>query len=103
MLDAIRSARRRIDLETYVYSKGDISDRFTDALEAAARRGVSVTVIVDAIGSDRMPGEAWNRLKSAGAHLGDYGTPTWYKLQQPCRPNAARRATSSAIWPHRRS
>jgi len=82
MLDAIRSARRRIDLETYIYSTGDISDRFTDALEAAARRGVSVTVIVDAIGSDRMPGETWNRLKGAGVHLGDYGTPTWYKLQQ---------------------
>ena len=82
MLDAIRGARRRIDLETYIYSKGDISDRFTDALDAAARRGVSVTVIVDAIGSDRMPSEAWNRLKTVGAQLGDYGTPTWYKLQQ---------------------
>jgi len=82
MLDAIRSARRRIDLETYIYSTGDISDRFTGALEAAARRGVGVTVIVDAIGSDRMPHEAWNRLKAAGVHLGDYGTLTWYKLQQ---------------------
>ena len=39
MLDEIRRARRRIDLETYIYSRGDISDRFTDALEAAARRG----------------------------------------------------------------
>ena len=38
MLDAIRGARRRIDLETYIYSKGDISDRFTDALDAAARQ-----------------------------------------------------------------
>jgi cardiolipin synthase len=29
-----------------------------------------------------MPHDAWTRLRDAGAHLGDYGTPTWYKLQQ---------------------
>jgi cardiolipin synthase len=82
MLDAIRAARRRIDLETYIYSEGEIGDRFTDALESAARRGVVVTVVVDAFGSNRMPSGAWRRLKDAGARLGDYGTPTWYKLQQ---------------------
>jgi cardiolipin synthase len=82
MLDAIRSARRRIDLETYIYSSGEIGDRFTDALEAAVRRGVTVNLIVDAFGSNHMPREAWTRLKNTGAHLGDFGTPTWYKLQQ---------------------
>lgn len=82
MLDAIRSARKRIDLESYIYTKGDIAARFTDALEAAARRGVTVNIVVDAFGSNRMPHDAWTRLRNAGAHLGDYGTPTWYKLQQ---------------------
>jgi cardiolipin synthase A/B len=82
MLDAIRNARQRIDLETYIYSEGQISDRFTDALESAARRGVAVNLVVDAWGSDRMPHAAWKRLEDAGAHLGDFGTPTWYKLQQ---------------------
>src|SRR5262249_11894608 len=82
MLDAIGRAHRGIDLETYIYSTGQIAGRFTDALEVAARRGVNVTVVVDAFGSNRMPREAWQRLKDAGAHLGDYGTPTWYKLQQ---------------------
>ncbi len=82
MLDAIRNARRRIDFETYIYSKGHIGDRFTEALEAAARRGVTVNIVVDAFGSNRMPREARTRLRDAGAHLGDYGTPTWYKLQE---------------------
>ena len=44
MLDAIRNAKRRISFETYIYDKGEIADQFTVALEAAARRGVRVSV-----------------------------------------------------------
>src|SRR4029079_1627331 len=67
---------------TYVYEKGILADQFTSALESAARRGVQVNVIVDAVGSKKMKGEAVKRLHDAGAHVGSYGMPTWYKLHQ---------------------
>jgi len=37
MLDAIGRARHRVSLETYIYNRGEIGNRFTAALEAASR------------------------------------------------------------------
>jgi cardiolipin synthase len=82
MLDAINHARRRVDLETYIYEKGEVGRAFTSALAAAARRGVEVNVVVDAVGSKKMADEDEKQLKDAGAKLGKFGLPRWYKLQQ---------------------
>ena len=82
MLRAIGEARARVDLETYIYENGAVGSAFTDALEAAARRGVRVNLVVDAVGSTRMSKDAWDRLRGAGATVGNYGTPAWYKPQQ---------------------
>jgi cardiolipin synthase len=82
MLTAIDNAKSRVDLESYIYEKGTVGTEFTNALENAARRGVAVNIVIDAVGSDRMSRDSWNRLRTAGATIGDYGTPTWYKLQQ---------------------
>ena len=82
MLAAIDKATRRISFETYIYTKGAVADRFTGALEAAARRGVRVDLIVDAIGSKRMPQQHVKRLRAAGAHVGRFGLPRWYSLEE---------------------
>lgn len=50
MLDAIRSARRSVALETYIFDADRAGERFVDALEEAARRGVEVRVLVDGVG-----------------------------------------------------
>ena len=55
MLDAIALARRRISFETYIYQKGSVGEQFTLALERAAQRGVQVNLVVDAMGSNRIP------------------------------------------------
>ena len=77
MLEAIESAQNRINFETYIYDAGEIADRFTNALERAARRGVKVTVLVDAIGGSPMEGDHETRLESAGAHVLTFNSP-WY-------------------------
>src|SRR5438270_6664200 len=51
MLDAIRSAKRSINMECYIFEDGTIASRFIDALSERARNGVNVTIVVDAIGS----------------------------------------------------
>jgi cardiolipin synthase len=40
MLAAVTNARRRISFESYIYNKGSVGEQFTQAFEAAARRGV---------------------------------------------------------------
>jgi len=82
MLAAIAGARRRISFETYIYEKGRVGEQFTDALEAAARRGVLVTLITDAMGSKKIPKEWRERLLGAGARLGEFGQPNWYSLEE---------------------
>jgi len=51
MLLEIENARRAILLETYIFDRDDIGLRFADALIAAARRGVEVRVLIDAVGA----------------------------------------------------
>ena len=62
MLAAIASARRRISFETYIYQRGSVGEQFTSALERAAQRGVQVNLVVDAMGSNRIPSEWRDRL-----------------------------------------
>jgi cardiolipin synthase len=78
MLGAIDAAERRINFETYVYDSGDVANRFTAALERAARRGVGVTVIVDAVGASAMEGSHVERLKNAGARVLTFNPTRFY-------------------------
>jgi cardiolipin synthase len=82
MLAAINGAKRRISFETYIYEKGTVGEQFTTALEAAANRGVRVTLITDAMGSKKIPKEWRERLRAAGAQLGEFGQPKWYSLEE---------------------
>ena len=82
MLDAISGSKRRISLETYIYENGSVGEKFTAALEAAARRGVQVDLLIDAMGSKRLPEQMLNRLRDAGARVGQFGQPSWYTLEE---------------------
>jgi len=68
MLKAIEGAKSRISFETYVYKDGEIGDRFIEAMANAARRGVTVRVVIDPIGSLMKPKNR-DRLTEAGAQL----------------------------------
>jgi len=46
-LNLIRSATRSIDLQTYIFDKDDSARLVLDELQAAARRGVKVRVLID--------------------------------------------------------
>src|ERR1700738_739479 len=54
MLSAIRSAKRSINLETYIFWDGEIAREFTNALSERARAGVAVNLILDAQGTRKM-------------------------------------------------
>jgi cardiolipin synthase len=69
MLEAIGRAQKSIQLETYIYSDGRLGRQFLEALLAAARRGVRVRVLVDAVGSWLLPDNFFDPLIAAGAEV----------------------------------
>jgi cardiolipin synthase A/B len=82
MLQAIDAARERISFETYVYDKGRVADQFTSALENAARRGVTVNIILDGLGTGSMEKSHVERLQKAGCHIVNFNPTTWYSLEE---------------------
>jgi cardiolipin synthase len=80
MLDAIRSARRTITFETYIYWSGDIGAEFTAALEERARAGVRVHLTIDWAGSIKLEERLLDRLRAAGAEVVRYRPLSWYHL-----------------------
>lgn len=81
MLDTITRARRRISFESYNYSTGQVATDFTRELAAAARRGVEVRVLIDAIGASDMSDEDKQTLESAGCRVVAYNPTRWYSLE----------------------
>ncbi|HST30548.1 MAG TPA: phospholipase D-like domain-containing protein [Chthoniobacterales bacterium] len=77
MLSAIRSAKRSINLETYVFWDGEIAQKFTAALSERARAGVAVNLILDAQGTQKMGTENAAQLRNAGAQIVKYHSVLW--------------------------
>lgn len=66
MLEAIETARESVCLEMYTFAPGPLGEQFREALIHARRRGATVRVLVDAIGSLHLPEAFWTPLREAG-------------------------------------
>lgn len=80
MLDAIRSAKKTITFETYIYWSGRIGKAFADALCERARADVKVHVLLDWIGSTKMDQTMLDEMKRCGVKVERYHEPHWYNL-----------------------
>ena len=80
MLKAIREARETVNMEVYMFMRGEVADRFIDALAERARAGVRVTLVVDAIGSFGHYRHIAGRLRPFGCRVEPYQRITWYRL-----------------------
>jgi len=76
-LAAIANARRSINLEAYIFHRGDIARRFAHALAERARAGVEVRVTLDYIGSFSTTLSYLKELIDAG------GRVEWYHSLRP--------------------
>jgi cardiolipin synthase len=81
-LDAIRAARRSINLEAYIFRKDAIGRRFVDALTERARAGVKVNVVLDAIGSFTTWEKTFDDLRKAGGRVCWYQPIRWHTLKR---------------------
>jgi cardiolipin synthase A/B len=80
MLAAISQARETINLEAYIFKRGEIADRVVEALAERARAGVRVTVVMDAIGSFGAYRATRARLEGSGCRVAAYQRFTWYRI-----------------------
>ena len=72
MLAAIAAASREVLLEMYWVGADSAGVRFRDALVACARRGVSVRVLYDDVGSVGLWSSWWDPLRQAGGKVAAY-------------------------------
>ena len=70
--EAIKSARRVILLEVYIFASDDTGWAFADLLCEKARQGVRVFVIYDSFGSFDTDRKLFRRMKQAGVRLQEF-------------------------------
>jgi cardiolipin synthase len=69
MREAVAGARREILLESYIYKDDSTGRGFLDELSVAARRGVEVSVLADALGSFSTRNAFWQEMKRRGIRV----------------------------------
>ncbi len=81
-LEAIRGAQRSVNLEAYVFRKGEITDLYMAAMTERARAGVQVNLVVDAFGSLGVGRSFFRPLLDAGGKVSKYNSLAWYRLMR---------------------
>ena len=82
MIAAIRAASNSVNLETYIWRSGKMSDQFIDALTERARAGVEVRCIADGLGTLSLKDDDEHRLRDAGVQLVRYNKPRLWLLNR---------------------
>ena len=82
MLETIAAAERTLNIETYVYWRGEIAGELADAVAARARDGVDCNLILDALGAAKME-RRWIRLMTeAGVRVILFRPPKPYAIRR---------------------
>lgn len=72
LIDAIERARSQVQLETYIFDFRGMAAAVAEALERAALRGVRVWLVVDGVGTGRLPDDWARRFALAGVECRVY-------------------------------
>ena len=75
MVRLISSAKSSVALESYILRSDEVGERFSNALVAAAGRGVQVRLLTDWIGARGTSGRFYATLRNAGVQYFVYGRP----------------------------
>jgi cardiolipin synthase len=82
LLAAIDGAKRSIYIETYTFELDNIGEKVSDALAAAAQRGVAVHLLVDGFGSQRTADALIARLRPRGAKVIVFRRTRWWRVDR---------------------
>ncbi|QJQ31187.1 phosphatidylserine/phosphatidylglycerophosphate/cardiolipin synthase family protein [Sphingomonas lacunae] len=74
LLSMIAAAQSTIRMIFYIFDADDSGKAVRDAMTAAARRGVSIDMLLDSFGSARLSDDFFEDLRSAGGRVRWFGT-----------------------------
>lgn len=80
ILDALSRAKKTINIEAYIFAKGEVTRRILDVLVERARSGVQIHMVLDAIGSFTTWNSYLQRLCEAGGKVVWYHGFRWHQL-----------------------
>lgn len=88
LINDIRQAAKSIDLGTYIFSDDAVGKEIVTELCQAAKRGVTVRVLADGIGTSILSGEMLEQLKKAGVatkifHPLPWLIWQWWQMRNP--------------------
>ena len=75
MIELIDGARARVQLEGYIFRDDDVGQRFAAALGGAARRGLTVRVLVDCVGRMGTSRGFFQGMRDAGVDVRIFNPP----------------------------
>ena len=81
-LETIRSAKRTLNVQTYVYWRGEIARDVAHAIRDKARDGVRCNVILDALGAIQMERSLIGEMRDAGASVVLFRPPKPYAVKR---------------------
>lgn len=76
LMGAIERSSRTLDVGTFVFGHDEVGQRVTAALLRAVQRGVAVRLLVDAVGSLKMPRSLLRELRAGGVDVQRF-MPLW--------------------------
>ena len=77
-LEAIARAEHSVNLEAYIFQRGEVAERFVRALAERARAGVEVRLVLDAVGSFASWQSYFKELTEAGGRVEWYHPLRWH-------------------------
>ncbi len=80
MLEDINRAEKSITKETFMFYGDETADPVAEALAEAARRNVSVHLVMDYVGSVLASGEKLETMRDAGVDVERWRKPSWYQI-----------------------
>lgn len=80
MLSGIDAARHSVWMETYTFAADELGQRFRDAFVRAAKRGLQVRVLYDALGSMGTPAAFWTPVQGAGGEVRQFNPLALHRL-----------------------
>jgi cardiolipin synthase len=69
LIEEIAAAKCSVHFESFLWKEGVLGQRVADALSASAREGVTVRILLDAIGSKKMGRSTEQQLEDSGCKL----------------------------------
>lgn len=93
MMNAVRGAKRHVNLETYIIEADEVGEKLAALLIEKSRAGVAVNLIYDSVGSLDTPPEYFERLRAAGVRVLEFN---------PVNPAKARRGWTINQRDHRK-